>query len=398
MDESSQFFDWVFVVLMFIVALAISIDWWIGKEGRKRMKGRIGDWWLHIDDLSYAGLTSEDASKVQRFLKRIFGDKIWSLTFFFRSALASVLSTIILIAVCYGINWLIYARSIFLFSLGTDENIWQWIVNRSVGFLLPNMLLDWLSLALTIEILSWMKRSIKWSNLVPLIALDIILALVMIMSTWLVGVSTYQAVEIRNSASGDAIREAALDFNVMLRETIIQTFNHRFREVGSDAYVSICRRSDDTEIIGGESEENDYEDKYDDPESYPHSPSGRRYCFVDFESDSELLNIISNTISFVKIGIEIIIHESNGLSVIRLLAPSGFIFWIIAITSSIPTLMHLCFLLITAVSKLFQPIFKPLSSRILFLFYESDRGVLSQFAIIISGVLKFIQEIAKRLL
>jgi hypothetical protein len=70
---------------------------------------------------------------------------------------------------------------------------------------------------------------------------------------------------------------------------------------------------------------------------------------------------------------------------------------IIAFTSVLPTVFHLLLTFIFLLSKIFRPVLKPIVSRLLYLFYVSPKGVLSQLAVAGAIVTKGGQQLIKYL-
>ena len=50
--------DRFLAALLLIGAILVAIDWSLGKQGRARVRERIGDLWLHLSCTSYRALLS----------------------------------------------------------------------------------------------------------------------------------------------------------------------------------------------------------------------------------------------------------------------------------------------------------------------------------------------------
>jgi hypothetical protein len=146
------------------VSLLLLVDWFLGETRRQNMRERAGEWWLHVQEYSYQGLAKEDAAYVRAKLVKIFGENWLSPRFVFGSFfVSSILSGIVL--------------SLILLETGYQDMNWQQYLAFIASFTLPNAILDWMSLSLTIYLLGLMARSAHFFNIVLIAIVDVIVAI-----------------------------------------------------------------------------------------------------------------------------------------------------------------------------------------------------------------------------
>lgn len=205
-----QFFFWVLISATALTA----IDWWIGPEGRARMRDRVGEWWLHVTETSFLGLIAEDAQRVRSWLLRLFG-RWFSLRAVLLCAVISVTVSILIVLgnqivallsvdatfqremLVFLKAWLgIELRPADLEAIGiqrpeldrllqdldaTTARIKELALDGLKDYILPlvlaNALLDWVSLGLTLKFLDWMSRSLSATRLFLIILADILVAI-----------------------------------------------------------------------------------------------------------------------------------------------------------------------------------------------------------------------------
>lgn len=157
-----------------IVALLTFADWLLGEEKRAAMREKVGEWWLHVQEISFSGLVAEDAGIVRRALQRFFG-KING----FRCILLTFVFSFGITIISYYILFVL----LFLKERTFVEVVTNFvaIVTELAPFLLaviifwglPNAFFDWLSLALTMFFLKLMERNTNPLFLSVLILFDI---------------------------------------------------------------------------------------------------------------------------------------------------------------------------------------------------------------------------------
>ena len=75
MDAEPNWIDGFLFWDAVLVAALVFADWLLGEEKRAAMREKAGDWWLHVQEISFAGLVGEYARKVRKGLQRIVGKK-----------------------------------------------------------------------------------------------------------------------------------------------------------------------------------------------------------------------------------------------------------------------------------------------------------------------------------
>lgn len=358
-DFFDAFFYWVFVAATCLTA----VDWWIGQDGRGRIRERVAHWWIYLDDLSFTGLVADDARRLRAGISKAFGPwrgaraiticlglsvalslMIWVISITASTRIASqmeieegvrILNLPVLVARAVWGDRLDAADVEFEF----DEALTAELANveaeqarhdlelmrREVAvslnqmsiqlreeapiilnrFILPLLLLnglfDWLSLGVTLKLLDMMARSSSWPRLLLIVFADLTIAVIFSMLVGVFVLAFYAGPQT-------LLQEAASGF------------------------------ADSTEVVY----------------------SLRR------------------------------VFEVAGVSPLAFAMPLAVLF-----TGVLPTLLHAIIALIFIGSKLLLPWLKPLVTRILFLFHESSKGVLTQIAVGGGVFLKVAQETVK---
>lgn len=138
---NDKFFFWTAT----ICAVLAFVDWAIGPKARAAMREKVAEWWIVLDDNTFAGLVAADANRVRSAFLSIFGRTWYSTRRIIRSGLLSCL--------------------VFL-SVLTLLRIAQWIPSFDADYavailavLVANGLLDWLLLNITIGLLGVVAAS-----------------------------------------------------------------------------------------------------------------------------------------------------------------------------------------------------------------------------------------------
>lgn len=149
-----------------LVAILVLADWLLGEEKRAAIREKMGYWWIYVQDLSYAGLTAEDARRVHTFLQRIFGAKWYKPRF---TRLVFVISIVL--------TWIVVLPAMVTHLVaGNDVELGVSIIIFLV-WSVTNAFLNWLSLAITFVLLRHMSKTIKLSRLALFILLDAVIAI-----------------------------------------------------------------------------------------------------------------------------------------------------------------------------------------------------------------------------
>ena len=70
---AGSFFDPLFFATLVFVAALTFADLLLGKKGRDKTKELVGDWWLFLEDATYAGLGAADAHKIHAWFRARLG-------------------------------------------------------------------------------------------------------------------------------------------------------------------------------------------------------------------------------------------------------------------------------------------------------------------------------------
>ncbi len=155
-----------------VTALCLT-DFLFGKDGRAAMRERIGEWWLRVEEMSFAGLVAEDAKAIIRFFHKIFGESELSAKFIFRSVALSISILFVGMVSATIISEGSFDKFLDEFFFTSDIDIfWRpFLIYAPI-----NGILDWISLFATIYFLGIMARSDGLSVIMGVIGLDVIVA------------------------------------------------------------------------------------------------------------------------------------------------------------------------------------------------------------------------------
>lgn len=354
MDQG--FFDHVFFWVFVGASLLTAIDWAIGPDGRSRMRERVGLWWLHVSETTFAGLVAEDAARVEAWLRRIFGRRwlglramllclaisvVTSLTIWLGSMAATVAQAEMPEDTPPNLPYLVakavlgftvtpeevelgpeeaeippderamlkdlYAQEIRVNANDTRRLIASTAWSAPLVLLLINAVLDWVSLGVTLLLLGWMARAVSTPRLLGIVLFDLFLAILL-----------------------------ALTVGVLV--------------------------------------------------------------FVYAVGPSELMRIGIEEIEQATRTAEMTLQQMRavtgnaGIWEGMIAVPLAILF-----TSALPTLVHLLLAVVFLASKLFRPLLQPLIGRVLYLFHVSQKGVLTQIAVGGAVLIKAGQETLKYL-
>ena len=187
-DFDDSFFYWALTAACVLTC----IDFFLGETRRQKMRSNLETFWLHIEEMSYAGLAKEDALVVLQWLRGKFGNSSGEKHFIVRAMTVSGVISFLVISVYLG--RLMGANGITIFVY---PNV-----------IIPNALADWISLAFTMWLLKEMsERGPNTLLLLGVIIADIIAAFVLSV------VAIYSAVliaEILPFAIGEGTRRSFL--------------------------------------------------------------------------------------------------------------------------------------------------------------------------------------------
>lgn len=174
----NSFVDTFFYFCLVFVAVLALTDFLLGKEGREKVRELIGEWWIYLEDSSYAGLGASDAARILGWFRNILGP-IVSLRFW---VLIFPIAFLLLVTVLHlvftmpdGVVFEDLFESISLIFLIFGER----------GFLIPfaNTILPVLSFVLTLGFLKLMSSSSSFVFLSFLTICDLIVAIALIIVT-----------------------------------------------------------------------------------------------------------------------------------------------------------------------------------------------------------------------
>jgi hypothetical protein len=144
------------------VAALVFADWAIGEKKRAVMREKIGEWWVRVDDISFAALISEDARGIRRFFHRVFGPRWFSVRCVILSCAISVLLTT-------GFALTAAIRFAIMVELPEANTL---SIILSLAFVVQNAAFAWMSLGLTMALLRVMERTVRPLVLLGCVLLD----------------------------------------------------------------------------------------------------------------------------------------------------------------------------------------------------------------------------------
>ena len=176
---ADSFFDPFFFAIIVLVATLAFADFLLGQDGRRRVKEFVGEWWLYLEDSTYAGLGADDAAKIQFWVRRCLGP-IRSFRFWI---LAFVGACVLLVASFQVVSSLVFDESIIAGALETLLLMPQLLVDLGAFLFLANTLLPVISLVVTLGFLQLMASTSSIPILFLLIVGDAVAALTIIVAT-----------------------------------------------------------------------------------------------------------------------------------------------------------------------------------------------------------------------
>jgi len=172
-----SFFDpFLFAVSVLVCTLAF-IDFLLGKEGQKRLREVVGNWWVYLEYSTYYGLGAADAKKLHNSFRKLLGPTI-SLRFWI---LAFAITCVLLFIVLYVLASL-FNGSFTSYVLETLADIFA-IISTHTDIFVINAVLPIVALIVTMYFLRLMASTSALWPLVLLTISDVVILLSLIMLT-----------------------------------------------------------------------------------------------------------------------------------------------------------------------------------------------------------------------
>lgn len=413
MKYFSNFADEFFFATAGAVLLLMLVDWLIGANKRDAMRLKMEEWWLGLQEATFTGLIARDAALVETALSRYFGRRFWSIKPFLSAAVISVLVTAILITILVVLpDFLTISMPVLSFFYSETSS--QKLFNRIVSFAFQNALLDWLSLFLTIYFLGVMARSVSVMRLFTVIILDIFAAALLTVFVYFSGVSALTLNKLTNDVFSHTVMDLSIDHIASAYSLAEQNFRYNLNKAGSRAYTATYRIGADGELYVGSIE------GYSHPDGMPTNnfldenyvdipfgtPVGQLANYTAGEHIYALVlrrtnpnNLFLDKIYLFSTSVatffEIMFTSDKRFSFLRHLTfqtNDEVALLVVALTSALPTLIHLLLSLSFLISKLFRPLVQPIVSLLLLRFSESSRGPLTLIAVGVGTAAKFGQQ------
>lgn len=176
---TDSFLDPFFFAVLVLVATLAFADFLLGQEGRKRVKEHVGDWWIYLEDSSYAGLGADDAARIQDLARRCLGP-IRS----FRFWVSAFVGACVLFPMSLQVvSSLMLGDPIIPGSLENLLEVHQVLVDRGAFLFLANTLVPVISLVVTLGFLQLMASTSSLLLLFLLIVGDTVAALTISVAT-----------------------------------------------------------------------------------------------------------------------------------------------------------------------------------------------------------------------
>lgn len=159
-----QFFDPFIYSVATVVAALVFLDFLIGEQRRQHLRDGLETFWIYIEDKSFSGLAKEDAQKLLDWLTKKFGDNWKSYGFMFRSWI-------------YIVVIFLFSQSIVSLPYDTNSVEFVTLLMTFIIAVIPNMFTGWLSLAISIRLLTVMaNRKPSFVLLLVVLTIDLLAA------------------------------------------------------------------------------------------------------------------------------------------------------------------------------------------------------------------------------
>jgi hypothetical protein len=114
---TSDVFFWG--VSAFVLVL-IFIDFFIGKDGREKIRDKVGWWWIYVDEKPITGFSSKNATLTKKILLRTFGSKPFSF-----KRLGSLFLYLLILSICMIV--FVFLMRVVIYKLSSVLQFWKWV-------------------------------------------------------------------------------------------------------------------------------------------------------------------------------------------------------------------------------------------------------------------------------
>lgn len=174
-----SYFDSFFFGVLMLVALLTFTDFLLGKNGREKVKQLVGEWWVYLDDSTYAGLGADDAARLLHWVRKGLGP-IRSLRFWISTFAGAC---VLLVITIHVVSSLMFGEPIISGALEASVVVPNMLVDRGALLFLSNTLMPVISLVATLGFLRLMSSTKSLIFLFLLILANAIAALTILVAT-----------------------------------------------------------------------------------------------------------------------------------------------------------------------------------------------------------------------
>jgi len=165
--EQSVWLDKFTGYLLVMVILLTFADFLLGKEKRKRMRERVGDWWLMLSTKTFVGFTRREAEIIRNYIFKTFGqERSWKLFGW----------TVLLIFLSGVVSILTLSSIIFQNYDNPGVPIFFMTINTIIP-IIPQAVITYASLIITLKFLDLMTKNTNIFLLLVIIGFDLFLGL-----------------------------------------------------------------------------------------------------------------------------------------------------------------------------------------------------------------------------
>lgn len=143
-----SFFDVFFFVILVLIATLAFADFLLGKEGQKKVKERVGNWWIFLDDSTYAGLSATDASNLYSWFLKCLGP-ITSLRFW----LSACVGASVLLAITLFVLFSLWTGSFIENAIDSFFLVFEVLDDRGLNIFLANVIFPVICFVITLGFL-----------------------------------------------------------------------------------------------------------------------------------------------------------------------------------------------------------------------------------------------------